>query len=305
MLQTSVVITENSCSLDLVEYLREVVRERDALKKSLQIAESTNQNSSEFLANMSHELRTPLHAIGSFAHLSLKTLNALIAALDRVDDVEVLTFLSETLCIDRGKLKTEFHLWLTRIEANQKRQLGMIDDLLDLAKIEAGQMNFNFQQGDLLKIAEEELRGLEMLIRNKNLVVRIVRPEFSTEIYCDKEKIGRVVINLMSNAIKFTPIGKAIYIYFRLDSLEGIEAIVFMVRDEGFGIPVDEFSLVFDRFAQSSRGSGIGGTGLGLVICREIVTAHYGTIVASNHPGGGAIFTVTLPINNPLIKNEE
>lgn len=241
-------------------------------------AEAANAAKSEFLANMSHELRTPMHAILSFAQLGQKKLSG--------EDAKA------------GQ-------YFQRIHDSGKRLLNLINDVLDLAKLEAGHMVMDPGEHDLARIAGQCAEELEGRLLEKHLRLERADAPCATLAWIDKVRIGQVVTNLLSNAIKFTPEGRRIHLHFAEDILPAgrrqsdhgaMSALRCTIRDEGIGIPPDELAAIFDKFVQSSTTkSGAGGTGLGLAICREIIEAHHGRIWAENASDGGAVFHFVVP----------
>ena len=260
--------------------LEKKVEERTAdFKKAKEEAEQANQLKSEFLANMSHELRTPMHAILSFSQFGM----------DKLDKIS----------------EEKKRLYFKKIKKAGKQLMTLLDDLLDLSKLEAGKEVYKMEPTDIWQLINNIISEIETIRKEKNLKITVEVSLVSTKIVCDEYKIGQVVHNLLSNALKFTPEGKHITISFTSSELpfghrssdkEMIPAITTFIKDKGIGMPEDELDSVFDKFIQSSRTkTGAGGTGLGLAICKEIIQAHNGKIWAENNPEGGATFSFMLP----------
>ena len=181
----------------------------------------------------------------------------------------------------------------------------LLDDLLDLSKLETGEEIYNLESVNSLQIVENIISEMDTNWKEKKLKVNIEDPLISTKIDCDKEKLKQVIRNLLSNAFKFTPENKKITISFKEGKLpfennpienEIVSALTISVLDEGVGILNTELNTVFDKFIQSSKTkTGAEGTGLGLSICKEIIKAHNGKIWAEKNPKGGAIFSIMLP----------
>jgi len=249
----------------LNEQLEASVQEANRLAKKAVVA---NLAKSEFLANMSHELRTPLHSIISFASFGVK----------------------KHTSAERKKLLDYFN----RIRQSGRTLLELLDDLLDLAKLESRKAVFTFEPTDVRSLVESMKNELEALLSERRLEMRCGATDFHEPVKLDSDKIKQVLRNLLNNAIKFSPQGGIIDV--QVYGMDGFVRV--SVLDEGPGIPPDELEAVFDKFVQSSKTkTGAGGTGLGLAICQEIIAAHRGRIWAENRLKGGAVFSFEIPLN--------
>ncbi len=178
--------------------------------------------------------------------------------------------------------------------------MGLLDNLLDLSKMESGKIEYQFEKRNVLRIVESVILGFRKEVEEKNLKMEVSSPTIPTIIVCDTKRIYQLIHNLISNAIKFTPEDKRIAVSFDEGQIRTGESVAaalkISVADQGVGIPENELDSVFDKFIQSTRTkTGAGGTGLGLAICSEIAKAHQGLIKAENSREGGAVFTVLLP----------
>ncbi len=264
-------ITEaNEKEARLKDYALKLEHQQNSLIDAKRTAEKANALKSEFLANMSHELRTPMHSIITFSRQGIERIHRWSPEEQKEN--------------------------LGLIRESGERLLRLINDLLDISKLESGKVDISFERHSLEIIIQKALAELQALINEKHLRLDVDFDPEVPAIECDSDKIVRMLLNVLSNAIKFSANHKCIYIRVNAqDTMVRME-----IEDEGLGIPPDELEQVFDKFIQSSKTkTGAGGTGLGLAICREIVNLHAGTITAHNNERGGATFVVTLPYSQP------
>jgi signal transduction histidine kinase len=232
-------------------------------------AERAAKAESEFLSNMSHELRTPMHAILGYAEI----------CTDAVKEGEI----------------DGLEKYLNNVTAAGKRLLDLLNNLLELAKMEDGRVQYKFERTDLKDVVEHTLMELDPLIKAKDQQISVSLGNH-TRALVDRTHLIQVLINLVSNAIKFSAAGSHIGIELCNERLGGGDQIRCSVTDEGPGVPDDELRAVFDKFVQSRKTkTGKGGTGLGLAICDHIIKAHGGKIWAENAKPHGAVFTFVIP----------
>lgn len=248
--------------------LEETVTQRTAeLARAKAAAESANQAKSDFLANISHELRTPLHAVMSFSRFGLR----------RQKQVPL------------SKLVEYFQ----RIHECAQSLLRLINELLDLSKLEAGRVSLTVSSVNLSMLIKQVAAEFATLASERGLALNIALNDAPVDAQGDEDKLAQVVRNLLGNALKFSSPGTRIDVTLTPHD----DQVVVTVADRGPGLPENEVESVFEKFVQSTRTSdGTGGTGLGLSICREIVELHRGSIWAANRPDGGAEFSFSLPI---------
>ena len=241
---------------------RDLVRARDQ-------ACAAERAMATFLANMSHELRTPLHGILSFAKLGV----------------------AKHATVGAAKLSEFF----VEIRDSGNQLLGLVNNLLDLSKLRAGKMDYDYQSTDLRRLARDVTRELQLLAADKHITVELTGGEQPLMVTIDAARIGQVLRNLLFNALKFSSADGVVTVGVALAAAG--EAMV-SVADQGVGIPESELRSIFDPFTQSSRTrSRAGGTGLGLPICREIIEeGHRGRIAATSLGHGGACFTFVIPV---------
>ena len=246
----------------------ELAEQNELLRRQHIELEQASALKSQFLANMSHEFRTPLNAILGYTHMLLNGVSGQVTEPQRKS--------------------------LSRIDSNSRHLLALINDILDITRIEAGRMPLNvttFAVGDLLR---EVITELEPIIRRSNLAVTSKIRAPLPSLRSDRQKVKQIVLNLLSNALKFTPAG-SVTITATYDGRAKQVAIA--VRDTGIGIAPPDQAKVFEDFRQldSSPARGYGGTGLGLSICRRLSQMLGGTIDLVSAPGDGSTFTLRLP----------
>ncbi|OHU89064.1 MULTISPECIES: ATP-binding protein [Pseudoalteromonas] len=253
------------------EVLEAEVQARTAqLQKAKEAAEAANVSKSEFLANMSHELRTPMHSILSFARFGIDKLAGDDVPLDKL-----------------GK-------YLSRIETSGERLLLLLNNLLDLSKLDAGRFPFNPSLQDLCTTVKTGIDDVSGSALAKQIQFKLSAPIEPFMVVCDPEQMNQVIRNILGNAVKFSPEKAIVFISIKdLGNLVKIE-----IRDQGVGIPNDELDQIFSKFVQSSTtNSGAGGTGLGLAICKEFVLLHKGRIYATNNDDAGVTMHIELPVD--------
>jgi signal transduction histidine kinase len=233
--------------------------------KSRQLAEAS-QHKSQFLANMSHELRTPLNAILGYTELILDSVY--------------------------GDTPDKMREVLDRIQRNGRHLLGLINDVLDLSKIEAGQLNLSLADYSLKDVVQSVYSAVEALAKEKHIALKVEVPPHLPAARGDERKLTQVLLNLVGNAIKFTDTGE---VAIKASAANGSFTVA--VRDTGPGIAEAEQAKIFEEFQQadSSITKKKGGTGLGLAIAKRIVELHGGRIWVESRPGHGSTFSFTLP----------
>jgi signal transduction histidine kinase len=242
-------------------------------EKSHQL-EVASQHKSQFLANMSHELRTPLNAIIGYTEMMADGLY--------------------------GEVGEKAQGVLERVQNNGRHLLGLINDVLDLSKIEAGQLTLTVEQYSVADMVATVLSATESLARTKGLALRsAVAPGLPTG-NGDARRLTQVLLNLVGNAIKFTDAGSV-----EVRAVQAGDRFEFAVVDSGFGIAPADQARIFDEFQQVDNSSTRkkGGTGLGLSISRKIVELHGGRIIVESEVGKGSTFKVIVPINAAAAKD--
>ena len=241
-----------------------LVKQNKELEVALEKAKESDQMKSAFLANMSHEIRTPLNAIVGFSNL----MNT---------DIEL--------------SKEERENFTELINTNSDLLLNLINDILDLSRIESGRMSFSFQQYSLNELISTIYQTFQVLMP-ENVELRMQIPEKSISIPTDKLRLTQVITNFLSNAIKFTQKG---YILIGYEYREEERHVHIFVEDTGIGIPKEKQDAVFNRFTKLDEFAK--GTGLGLSICKVIAERFDGYIAVESEIGKGSRFSIILPLN--------
>ncbi len=237
------------------------------IKAQAKELEDLNKLQADFVAMVAHDLRSPLTTITSAAALL---------------EGGIL-----------GSITEEQKTWVRKIESNARNMVALVNDFLDISKIEAGRIELIKEKIDLYQFVRSNLENYQPLAKSKNIsLVSRLEPGIP-QVSADPRRLEQVISNLLSNAIKFTPHGKEIEVGAR----NGGQEVDLWVKDNGIGIPADEIGQLFEKYRQTRSGkvSAQKGTGLGLAICKMIVEAHGGKISVESEPGNGARFTVTIP----------
>jgi len=264
---------------DQVHARQKIEESKNELLEAKLFAENAVKYKQQFLSNMSHEIRTPLNSILGFANVLLKT--------------------------EKNAEQKEF---LQAIEASGNSLSMLINDILDLAKVDAGKMVFVKQPFELRKSLKSILYSFDLKIKEKNLVLK---KEYDSSIPLillgDSIRLNQIILNLISNAVKFTHKGKIVLCVKLLSEDSKNVNIQFSISDTGIGIPENKIKSIFNLFEQAELGTSnsYGGTGLGLAIVRQLIEAQGGNISVSSKIGEGSLFSFILPFGKTKIKLKE
>jgi signal transduction histidine kinase len=263
-----------------VEYGRRMELAHREAEAARIAAETANNAKSDFLANVSHELRTPLVSIFGFARIVKNRLR------DRI-----FPFIPEEYKSQRVVNQIEEDLDIILNEG--QRLMSMINNLLDLEKIEAGRMDWQFQPLALEELIRQAARSTAALFESKELSLQVDNSTKPLPVYGDPDRLLQVLINLISNAVKFTPRGTV-----TIQARRAANEVVVEVSDQGVGIKREDQALLFEKFRQvgDTMTAKPQGTGLGLAISKEIVEVHGGRIWLESEPGRGSTFSFSLPL---------
>jgi PAS domain S-box-containing protein len=251
---------------DLTERKRAEERAIEDARR-LAAAEASSRVKSEFLASMSHELRTPLNAIGGFAELLEMGIHGPLSDAQRED--------------------------VARIRRSQQHLLGIINDILNFSRIEAGKLEYEIAPLPLAEVVDDAVKTISPLALKQAIALEARADDPGVTALADRPKVEQILLNLLSNAVKFTPEGGRITVAY---GRRGDRAVITVV-DTGRGVPEHQREEIFEPFVQLGRSfsAGPSGTGLGLAISRDLARAMQGELDVTEAPGGGAAFTLQLP----------
>lgn len=251
--------------------LKDAIEQVNAAKED---ADQANQAKSQFLTNVSHELRTPLTAIIGYSEM-----------------------LHDEIFEDDGIDRDQFAKDLQRIVISGRQLLELINDILDLSKIETGKMDLNLEAFDPAILLHNTAESIQPLVQKQNNTLEVYLTSPIPEMYSDATKLRQIVVNLLSNACKFTEDGK-IVLRGSLDENDSSQFLL-EVEDSGIGMTEEQQSAVFEAFVQAdlNTSKNYGGTGLGLALCRDYCDLMGGEIRVDSSPQKGSTFKVKLPIN--------
>ena len=258
----------------IVHFVVRDLTEAKQFNEARQIAEAANQAKSEFLASMSHELRTPLNVILGMAEILRK----------------------KTL----GELNRDQQESVASVEESGRYLLSLINDILDLSKIEAGMLQLDIQEAAVRDVVESSLRFVREAAHRKKITLESSYRQEILYLHVDARRLKQILVNLLANSVKFTPEGG--HITIEVSQPIDRHQISFSVQDNGIGIDEKDLPKLFKSFQQidSALNRKYAGTGLGLSLVKRMTEMHGGTVAVASKPGQGARFTITLPLQNPL-----
>jgi len=256
-------------AIENVRLFQEIQNKNRQLEVANERLQELDRLKSDFVANVSHELRTPLTAIKGAIDLLLREV--------------------------AGPLNEKQTHYLARVRSNTHRLAGLINDVLDLSRIEEGKIDLQAERVSLAGLVHEVVETLKPLATEKEIVIRATIPESSLLVWADRDKITQILTNLIGNAVKFISTGGRVAVSAIIDG----EWVRVSVADNGPGIPLEEKDRVFDKFYQVAEVGGAKpkGTGLGLAISKALVEMHGGKIWLESELNRGSTFHFTLPIS--------
>lgn len=266
--EDSMLALNRSLNARVAQRTRELELALEGEQAARREAEAANRIKTELFARLSHEFRTPLHAVSGYLEILQQNIH--------------------------GALTTEQRRDLDRIHQAQEHLMALVNTILDFAKLEAGPIELSMAEMPI----EETLLGAEALVfpqfEKKKINYAHHAGDSTLSVFADRERVQQIVVNLLANAMKFTPAGGTVELDWRIED----DSLLVRVRDSGPGIPLEKIEQIFEPFVQL-RASGAlpeGGTGLGLPISRDLARAMGGDVSATSTMGIGSVFTLTLPV---------
>lgn len=260
---------DRSCPLILITF-NDITKRKIAeeiILEAKRAAEEANSTKSKFIADMSHELRTPLNSVIGFSEALLEGY--------------------------KGDLNSSQKHYVNRIHQSGKQLLKQINEILDISKIESGKMELHLEDFRLKGVFAEIKSALAPMASAKNIDISFTIEPLDLVLTADNDKLKHILLNLISNALKFTPVSGQVLI----KAISFADRVEISVRDTGIGISEEDQQLIFEPFKQisSSQSSEHVGTGLGLSLVKKLVEMHKGRIWVESETGKGSVFTFTLP----------
>ena len=269
--------------LHLVKTVTQQIEEKEHLEAALSASEQANKAKTFFLSNMSHDIRTPLNAIIGFTNIAMRD----------------------------GISPEETRSYLAKIQRSGNQLLALINDVLDMTRIESGKMELEPVAMDLLSVLCEAQDVFSSQMEEKGIAFEVSSEPLQNQwVFCDKNRLQRALFNLLSNACKFTPEGGQVELHLRqTGAADGSASYELIVRDTGIGMSREFAEQVFNPFEheRTSTVSKIQGTGLGMSITKSIVDLMHGKIAVETAPGQGTVFTISLtfPTAEPVSGQEK
>ncbi len=266
------ILVDNAKRFQIKKKLNEPVKGNDeiteldrAFHSMSESLEAAQQRKQEFLSMISHDMRTPLSNVQASLEFVLEG--------------------------HQQPLSETTEEWLTRAYQNVEVVLSLINELLEIERIEGGGLILEYSEAQLSDVIRKSVDSVRAVATQRTIT--IVEPKFAAYLRCDEDRLVRVLVNLLANAIKFAPSGSTITI----DCKKARQGLEISIQDEGRGIPAELLSTIFERYKQVSVDDArkLGGSGLGLAISKAIIEAHKGMIEATSEVGKGSKFVITLP----------
>lgn len=270
--QDSMLALNRSLNARVAQRTRELEIALEGEQAARREAEAANRIKTELFARLSHEFRTPLHAVSGYLEILQQNIHGALTKEQRRD--------------------------LDRIHQAQEHLMALVNTILDFAKLEAGPIELSMAEIPI----EETLRGAEALVSpqfaKKNITYTHHAGDPTLSVFADREKVQQIVVNLLANAMKFTPAGGTVDLDWRVED----DSLLVRVRDSGPGIPLEKIEEIFEPFVQLRSPGALpaGGTGLGLPISRDLARAMGGEISATSTLGVGSTFGLTLPLRKRI-----